>query len=152
MCTNITSRLPIILLRMQMPYLTDSKQSRCINPADLLYIYIKNSRLWQNEQIRKRHDELMSQRKQEDNEKEVDFCKRERNQAIIFPAIEISNEIEKNQDTTCIDTNRDELLKSFCSFTSDLDNLFQIQNIDKEEKHFGQIYVERNDDDLIQKH
>ena len=52
------------------------------------------------------------------------------------PAIEISNEIEKIEDTTCIDTNRDELLKSFCSFTSDLDNLFQIQSIDKEAKSF----------------
>ena len=49
--------------------------------------------------------------------------------------IEISNEIEKIEDTTCIDTNRDELLKSFCSFTSDLDNLFQIQS-DKEAKTF----------------
>ena len=55
---------------------------------------------------------------------------------IIFPAIEIENEIEKNQDTTCLDTNRDEFLKSFCSFTSDLDDLFNIQNIPKKAKSF----------------
>ena len=55
---------------------------------------------------------------------------------IIFPAMEISNEIEDKEDTSCIDTNRGELLKSCCSFRIDLDNLFQIQNIDKEAKSF----------------
>merc|ERR1711934_1245767 len=57
--------------------------------------------------------------------------------------------MEKIEDTTCIGTNRDELLKSFCSFTSDLDNLFQIQNIDKEAKTFWPNICckERNDDD-----
>ena len=64
-------------------------------------------------------------------------CKSERTKGtIIFPAIEIENEIEKNQDTTCIDTNRDELLKSFCSFTSDLDELFRLQGIKKQAKTF----------------
>ena len=33
--------------------------------------------------------------------------------------MEISNEIEDKEDTTCIDTNRNELLKSFCSFRMD---------------------------------
>merc|ERR1712072_902106 len=98
---------------------------------------IRNSRLWQKEEIRMKHDEMMTTRKDADDKKEKDFCKRERNDGTtIFPAIEISNEIEKIEDTTCIDTNRDELLKSFCSFTSDLDNLFQIQHIDKEAKSF----------------
>ena len=79
----------------------------------------------------------MQQRKNEDNQNEKSSCKKEREKGtVIFPAIEISNEVEDIEDTTCIDTNRDELLKSFCSFTSDLDNLFQIQSIDKEAKSF----------------
>ena len=66
----------------------------------------------------------------EDNKKEKDSCKQEREDGtVIFPAIEISSEIEKIEDTTCIDTNRDEMLKSFCSFTSDLDRLFRNQGI-----------------------
>merc|ERR1711998_474319 len=83
------------------------------------------------------HDKYMQDRKSNDNEKEKESCEAQRVKGtVIFPAIEIANEIEKNQDTTCIDTNRDEFLKSFCSFTSDLDNLFQIQSIDKEAKSF----------------
>eukprot|EP00943_MAST-04B_sp_MAST-4B-sp1_P002166 g2166.t1 len=98
---------------------------------------IKNSRLWQKETIRLSHDKMMQRRKEKDNYEEKLFCKNERNDGTaIFPAIEISNEIEGKEDTTCIDTNRDELLKSFCSFRSDLDNLFQIQNINKEAKSF----------------
>jgi hypothetical protein len=98
---------------------------------------IKNSRLWQKEQIRLQHDKLLQDRKSKDDAIEKDFCKKEREDGtIIFPAIEISTEIEKIEDTTCIDTNRDELLKSFCSFTSDIDNLFQIQGIKKEAKSF----------------
>eukprot|EP00944_MAST-04C_sp_MAST-4C-sp1_P006229 g6229.t1 len=98
---------------------------------------IKNSRLWQKEQIRLQHDKMMQQRKKQDDANEKSSCEAQSLKGtIIFPAIEISNEIEKIEDTTCIDTNRDELLKSFCSFTSDLDNLFQIQNFDKEAKSF----------------
>jgi hypothetical protein len=98
---------------------------------------IKNSRLWQKEQIRLQHDKLMQQRKSNDDKKEKESCENElKKGTVIFPAVEISNEVEKIEDTTCIDTNRDELLKSFCSFTSDLDNLFQIQNIDEEAKTF----------------
>ena len=79
----------------------------------------------------------MQARKEQDNKNEKESCIEQRlTGTIVFPAIEISNEIEKIEDTTCIDTNRDELLKSFCSFTSDLDNLFQIQSIDKEAKSF----------------
>ncbi len=98
---------------------------------------IKNSRLWQKEQIRLQHDKLMQRRKSNDDANEKKSCETQRLKGnVIFPAIEISTEIEKIEDTTCIDTNRDELLKSFCSFTSDLDNLFQIQSIDKEAKSF----------------
>ncbi len=99
---------------------------------------IKNSRLWQKEQIRLQHDEYMKKRKEQDDKNETSSCIKQRSKGtIVFPAIEISNEIEKIEDTTCIDTNRDELLKSFCSFTSDLDNLFQIQGItDKKAKSF----------------
>ena len=89
------------------------------------------------EQIRLQHDKIMQARKEQDDKNEKESCIKQRSKGtIVFPAIEISNEIEKIEDTTCIDTNRDELLKSFCSFTSDLDNLFQIQSIDKEAKSF----------------
>jgi hypothetical protein len=134
------------------PLLTNTERTRCVNPADLLEtvredldeqkentndLSIKNSRLWQKETIRLQHDKLMQERKNDDNNNEQSACEDERKDGtIIFPAMEISNEIEKIEDTTCIDTNRDELLKSFCSFTSDLDNLFQIQSIDKEAKSF----------------
>ncbi len=100
-------------------------------------ISIKTSRLWQREQIRMHHDRMMDGRKDLDNKKEKVACEDERrNGNIVFPAIEIENEIEKVEGTTCIDTNRDEMLKSFCSFTTDLDNLFLIQNIQKEAKAF----------------
>ena len=134
------------------PKLTNTDRSRCVNPADLLRnvqkeldqqkekqndLSIKNSRLWQKEQIRLQHDKLMQKRKSNDDKKEQESCKNQRNRGtVIFPAMEISNEIEDKEDTTCIDTNRDELLKSFCSFRMDLDNLFQIQSIDKEAKTF----------------
>merc|ERR1719331_927723 len=79
----------------------------------------------------------MKSRKKQDDANEKTSCETQRAKGtVIFPAIEISNEIEDNEDTTCIDTNRDELLKSFCSFRMDLDNLFQIQSIDKEAKSF----------------
>jgi hypothetical protein len=87
----------------------------------------------------------MQQRKTKDDEKEKSSCKRQREQGtVIFPAMPISNEIETNEDTTCIDTNRDELLKSFCSFTSDLDDLFAIQRVKKMHVPIGQIYVVKN--------
>eukprot|EP00942_MAST-04A_sp_MAST-4A-sp1_P014107 g14107.t1 len=112
---------------------------------------IKNSRLWQKEQIRLQHDKIMQARKEQDDKDEKKSCETQRLKGtVIFPAIEISNEIEKIEDTTCIDTNRDELLKSFCSFTSDLDNLFQIQSIDREAKSFWPNICckERNDKTL----
>ena len=124
---------------------TDSKQSKCFGVDDLFEeikkdltaqkekqndLSIKNSRLWQKEQIRMQHDELLARRKNADNKKEKDSCKQEREDGtVIFPAIEISSEIEKIEDTTCIDTNRDEMLKSFCSFTSDLDRLFRDEGV-----------------------
>ncbi len=132
------------------PFVVDDKHTKCYNPeiekalkifeAKLIAqkekqndLSIKNSRLWQKEQIRLQHDALMAKRKQQDDETEKRHCKHEREDGtVIFPAIEISNEIELNEDTTCIDTNRDELLQSFCSFRIDLENLFTIQGIDKE--------------------
>ena len=124
---------------------TDSKQSKCFGVNDLFEeikkdltaqkekqndLSIKNSRLWQKEQIRMQHDKLLARRKNADNKKEKDSCEKEQTDGtVIFPAIEISSEIEKIEDTTCIDTNRDEMLKSFCSFTSDLDRLFRDEGI-----------------------
>ncbi len=150
------------------PFLTDKNRTKCYNPEianqikqfklDLVAqkekqndLSIKNSRLWQKEQIRIQHDKYMEDRKSKDNENEKSSCEKQRVKGtVIFPAIEISNEIEKIEDTTCIDTNRDELLKSFCSFTSDLDNLFQIQSIPKEAKTFWPNICckERNDKTL----
>jgi hypothetical protein len=96
------------------------------------------------------HDEIMVKRKSKDNENEIKQCANEVSEGtVVFPAIEISNEIEKKQDTTCIDTNRDELLKSYCSFTSDLDSLFHIQGVETTAKSFWPNICckERNDDD-----
>jgi hypothetical protein len=136
------------------PFVTNDDHTKCYNPEiknslkqfekrlsaqkeiqnDLS---IKNSRLWQKEQIRLQHDEYMQARKEQDDENEKELCIEQRSKGtIIFPAIEIAIEMEKIEDTTCIDTNRDELLKSFCSFTSDLDELFKIQKIDKPAKSF----------------
>eukprot|EP00944_MAST-04C_sp_MAST-4C-sp1_P000005 g5.t1 len=108
----------------------------------------KNSRLWQKEVIRQRYDKLMQARKAKDDKDENDACIAESQAGtIIFPAVEIDNEIEKIDDTTCIDTNREELLKSFCSFTSDLDKLFKIQGIAPKAKTFWPNICckERND-------
>eukprot|EP00943_MAST-04B_sp_MAST-4B-sp1_P008981 g8981.t1 len=111
---------------------------------------IKNSRLWAKEQIRLAHDKMMVERKSKDNDNESEQCEKELTEStIIFPAIEISSEIEDKEDTTCIDTNRDELLKSFCSFRMDLDSLFQIQGVKTPAKSFWPNICckERNDDD-----
>eukprot|EP00942_MAST-04A_sp_MAST-4A-sp1_P005472 g5472.t1 len=97
----------------------------------------RNSRLWQKEETRLEHDKIMQERKEKDNKKEQKDCKDERKKGtVIFPAMEISQEIEKIEDTTCLDMNRDELLKSFCSLTSDLDELFGSQGIEKKANSF----------------
>lgn len=98
---------------------------------------IKNSRLWAKEQVRLNHDDMMARRKNQDNEKERDFCKEEEEDGtVVFPAIDVPNEIEKIEDTTCIDSNRDELLKAFCSFSTDLDGLFAMQGRNETAKLF----------------
>ena len=99
------------------PRLTNSDRTRCINPADMIEIVkndiqeqkekqndlsIKNSRLWQKEQIGLQHDDLMEQRKTQDDADEAKTCLKQREKGtVLFPAIEISNEIEKIEDTTC---------------------------------------------------
>merc|ERR1711871_672487 len=89
------------------------------------------------EEIRMKHDDMMAKRKERDNKKERDFCKEEEEGGmVVFPAIDVPNEIEKIEDTTCIDTNRDELLKAFCSFSSDLDDLFNIRGRNETAKSF----------------
>merc|ERR1711968_343416 len=95
---------------------------------------IKNSRLWAKEKQRKRHDEIMKERKSKDNEKEAKSCDKELRTygTVIFPAVEVANEIEINQDTTCVDTNRDELLKAFCGFRMKLEHLFQNEKVKKQ--------------------
>ena len=115
-----------------------SQKDRCIFPfieeeikrmkEDQNDLSIKNSRLWAKEEIRMKHDDMMAKRKERDNKKERNFCKEEEEDGtVVFPAIDVPNEIENIEDTTCIDTNRDELLKAFCSFRHDLDDLFKIQ-------------------------
>jgi len=122
-CSNPTAGIEHILERLD-------EQKEKTNDLS-----IKNSRLWQKEQIRLQHDKFMQRRKARDNREEKDACSAEREDGtIIFPAIEVENEIEDVEDTTCIDTNRDELLKSFCGFRMDLDKLFKIQNMDKDYK------------------
>ena len=75
----------------------------------------QTSRLWQKEEIRLRYDKLVKENKTTDNQNEASACKKERKDGtIIFPAIQMTHEIEKGEDATCINLNRDELLKSFC--------------------------------------
>jgi hypothetical protein len=88
-------------------------------------ISIKTSRLYQKEKIRLRYSELVEAAKKKEDEEEGNFCEKERKKGtLVFPAIEVSEEIDTVEDTTCIDTNRNELLKAFCSFSSYLDNFF----------------------------
>ena len=98
------------------------------------------------------YDKMMVERKSEDNQYENIQCRNERRKGtFVFPAIEIAIEIEKSEGTTCIDTNRDELLKSFCSFTSDLDSLFENQGFKKKRAKWFWPNIcckERNDDKL----
>ena len=98
----------------------------------------KNSRLWAKEEIRMKYDDMMAKREERDNKNETDICKKEvdRDGVVVFPAIDVTNEIVKNEDTTCIDTNRDELLKAFCIFSSNLDDLFKIQGRKETAKSF----------------
>ena len=111
--------------RCVFPFIEEQIKRMKENQNDLS---IKNSRLWAKEEIRMKHDDMMGKRKERDNKKERDFCKEEEEDGtVVFPAIDVPNEIEDIEDTTCIDTNRDELLKAFCSFRYDLDNLFKIQ-------------------------
>ena len=98
---------------------------------------IRNSRLWAKDQIRMRHDDEMAKRKTADNQAEKTSCEKEEDKGtVVFPAIDLPNEIEDIEDTTCIDTNRDELLKSFCSFRIDLDIYFKIHGIKRYAKSF----------------
>ena len=57
---------------------------------------IKNSRLWQKEQIRLQHDKIMQARKDQDDKNEKKSCIEQRSTGtIVFPAIEISNDINR---------------------------------------------------------
>ena len=85
----------------------------------------QTSRLWQKEQVRLRYDKVVKANKGTDNQNEASACKKERKDGtVIFPAIQMTHEIEKGEDATCINVNRDELLKSFCAFTTRVDELF----------------------------
>ena len=98
---------------------------------------LKSSRLWQKEQIRLDHDKMMERRKSRDAAMESSSCKHDQmSETIIFPAVEVSEEIEKLESTTCLNTNRDEMLASVCSFTSDLDDIFQTESIELSAKSF----------------
>jgi hypothetical protein len=100
-------------------------------------ISFKTSRLWKNKNIRNRYNKLMADDEKKIDTEEVDFCKEEREQGtVVFPAIEILDEFDNKNDATCIDTNRNELLKAFCSFSKDLDNLFGAVGKDLRAKTF----------------
>eukprot|EP00942_MAST-04A_sp_MAST-4A-sp1_P008844 g8844.t1 len=122
--TNDT-KLENRLLRIERAYEDTSLTSKSAN------------RQKQHKQIQEFFDDYISTIKQNET-KEIDACRKERSDGnAIFPVLVIDDhEIETIEDTYCIDTNRDELLKSFCSFTSDLDNLFQILKVDATAKTF----------------
>ncbi len=113
---------------------------------------LKNSRLWAKHEQRELYEKIMKERKSRDNENEEKSCESELNRkygTVVFPAVEVANEIEINQDTTCVDTNRDELLKSFCGFRKKLEHLFNNENETKPAKSFWPNICckERNDKD-----
>eukprot|EP00944_MAST-04C_sp_MAST-4C-sp1_P000810 g810.t1 len=98
---------------------------------------IRNSRLWQKENIRIKYAKLMQEREPADNGKEYNYCKMERESGtVVFPAVPMQQELELNEDTGCIDTNRDQLLRSFCSFRSDLQELFEVQKLKLDARQF----------------
>ena len=98
---------------------------------------VKSLRLWQKEQIRLNHDKMMESRKRQDAVSEGISCTRDQmHGTVIFPALEVSEEIEKLEDTTCLSSNRDEMLESVCSFTSDLDDIFETLSIKLSAKSF----------------
>ncbi len=131
------------------PKVTNDKQTKCTNEYVIIgsqinklqeqknEISLKNNRLWAKEQIRLKHDKMMQKRKQKDDKDITNYCKHERQDGtVVMPSILLEDEMENGEDTTCIDTNRKELLQSFCNFRADLDNLFQIEGIDMEAKSF----------------
>ena len=78
---------------------------------------IRNSRLWQKEKIRMKYGEMMHRRERTDNSMERNYCKMERQSGTaVFPAVPLQQEFEFNEDTGCIDTNRDQMLSSFARF------------------------------------
>jgi hypothetical protein len=98
----------------------------------------RTARLHATQTIRQKYKELMERRAKTDGEIETNYCKEEREAGtVVFPAIEVSEEIENIDDTTCIDTNRDELLKAFCNvFRPKLDTLLISQGITKKARAF----------------
>eukprot|EP00944_MAST-04C_sp_MAST-4C-sp1_P013671 g13671.t1 len=98
---------------------------------------VKSLRLWQKEQIRLNHDKMMESRKRQDAVSEGMSCTRDQmHGTVIFPALEVSEEIEKLEDTTCLSSNRDELLGAVCDFTSNLDEIFETESIKLSAKSF----------------
>ena len=91
------------------PFITDNNHTKCFNPEIEIELAkfkkqliaqkekqndlsIKNSRLWQKEQIRLHHDKYMKERKPDDDASEKKSCEKQRLKGtVIFPAIEISN-------------------------------------------------------------
>jgi hypothetical protein len=95
--------------------------------------------MWATNEVRKRYDEIRKNRaagyqffgkhacsRQQNDEK--DETKRRMH---VFAAVQLNEEVTEN---TCLSTNRDELIKSFCTFRKDFDEVLAKQNIKKKGK------------------
>ena len=92
-------------------------------------IVSKNSRLWQKDQIREHYNSMMRRNKAKNlvGKREEEACALEKQStSVIFSAVELSDEIELHEDTTCIDANRDRMLKAFCSFRKELETYHEL--------------------------
>eukprot|EP00942_MAST-04A_sp_MAST-4A-sp1_P000691 g691.t1 len=90
----------------------------------------KTTYLWQQDQTRLEYDRRQNERKGATTEKEKKSCENEKmRHTKVFPAAIIDVQVEDGQDTTCLATNRDEMLQSFCAFKIKLKSLFEFKNV-----------------------
>jgi len=96
----------------------------------------KLQRMWATNEVRKKYDEMRIQNATAYQKHGENACKHEQHEQKdktkrrmhIFAAVQLNEEVTEN---TCLSTNRDELIKSFCNFRKDFDETLANQNIKK---------------------
>jgi hypothetical protein len=122
------------------PAYVDEDHSQCFDPllkADIDHlketqneIEPKTTYLWQQDQTRLEYDKRQNERKGATIKLEKKSCENEKmRHTKVFPAAIIDVQVEDGQDTTCLATNRDEMLQSFCAFKIKLKSLFEFKNV-----------------------